>query len=103
MIVDSVIEHMSGTEDWGYIDIDVYVLLDTGEEWLYRISKSLETGVVLDIDPPRYAATVDDDFDDPDPDKDVPQEVLDFVTYNMAEILVLIGRAQAEFELKEAA
>lgn len=101
MIVSSAIEHMSGTEPWGYIDIDVYVQLDTGEEWLYRVSKSLETGEVLNLDPPRYAATVDDDFDEPT--KEVPQEVMDFVALNMAEILVKIGVAQAEFELREAA
>lgn len=101
MIVDSVIEHMSGTEYFGYIDIDVWIQLNTREEWLYRVSKNLETGFIGCVEPPRYSPTADDDFDSTD--RPIPQEVMDFVAYNMAEILVLIGRAQAEFELEEAA
>lgn len=97
MIKSFDIHHAAGTEPWGYVDIDIYVLMESGEEWLYRVSKDLEEGVILSLDPPRYAETQDDDFDETD--KPVPQEVHDLVAANMAEILVKIGRAQAEYEL----
>lgn len=101
MIVSSEIVHNSGTEPWGFVDVDVWIQLDTGEEWLYRVSKDLESGRVVRIEPPRYAETVDDDFWEAPVGK-IPQEVEDFVAFNMAEILVKIGRAQAEYELEEA-
>lgn len=98
MIKSFSIHHTSGSEPYGYIDIDIYIVLDTEEEWNLRVYKELETGEIIEADA-RYAENADACFDDAA--SDIPQEVQDIITHNMAEILVKIGRAQAEYGLKQ--
>ena len=95
--------------DYPYADVTVYMDRDTGDSWKIVVTKCLEEGSLehcledgsLEHGDPLYAEHLQDCYDETD--KPVPQEVFDFIAYNMAEILVKIGRAQAEYELKEEA
>lgn len=76
----------------GYCDVDVYIR-DGEAEWLYQVSKDLESGDITQAGP-RYAATKDDDFDDrrlrPIPDEvavamsAVYQEAVDLINKTIA-------------------
>lgn len=40
-----------------YCDVNVYIPVNNGVEWLYTVSKDLRANKVLDVAPPRYAST----------------------------------------------
>lgn len=39
-----------------YCDVNVYISVNNGVEWLYTVSKDLRANKVLDVAPPRYAS-----------------------------------------------
>ena len=74
-------------DGYGYKDVDTYVKLPDGSEWLFRTYLEHETKAIIEGDP-RYAAGPDDSFDDAE--SDPPPEVVAAYKAAMPEIMKLI-------------
>jgi len=69
-------ECVSASSD--YIDIDCYVTCVDGSEWLFRTFLDRGDGHVTDPDDqPRFAEGPEDCFEDPDPLRPCPAEVME--------------------------
>lgn len=95
---------MSGSIDLWYadeqfIDIAVYYPTPDGGDYRVIVYKDLLTGSVGECEP-CFSASEDDVYDSYL--YDLPQEVRNFIDWNMAEILVRIGSAQADVQLRAA-
>jgi hypothetical protein len=74
-------------DGYGYKDVDTYIKLPDGSEWLFRTYLDRETNEIIKADP-RYATSPDDSFDDAE--NEPPVEVLAAYETAMPEIMKLI-------------